>query len=148
MSHSNIRALKVSGVLTLALLVGLNLELREVSALLVGDVTDISEVNGRLPAGRLPSLGDLGVELVNLLEGKTLGLVDKEVDEDKADATEATPDEEHLGLEVGVLLTRVDQVGSSVGDGPVEQPVGGGGDGQTLGTGLEGEQFCKALVSG
>lgn len=148
MSHLNIRALEVSGVLTLTLLVDLSLNLREVTTLLTSDVTDISVVKGRLPAGRVPCLGDLGVELVDLLQGETLGLVDKEVDEDKADATEATPDEEHLGLEVGVLLTRVDQVGSSVGDSPVEQPVGGGGDGETLGTGLEGEQFWKALVSG
>lgn len=125
---------------SLPLLERLSLKLGQIATLL-SNITDIAEVNRGHKARRLPSLGNLGVELVDLLEGQTLGLVDAEVNEDETDATEATPDEEHLRLEVGVAGAGVDHVGGGVGDGPVQEPVGGGGDGETLGTGLEGEEF-------
>lgn len=68
----------------------------------------------------LPVLGLAGnanfiVELIDLLEGETLGLVDEEVDEGDAQETAGEPDEEDLGLEVGLSGTVVDEVGSRVG---------------------------------
>lgn len=131
----------MSSLLTLTLLQRLSLKLGQVPTLLPRNITDIAEVNRRNKTRRLPSLGNLSVELVNLLQGETLSLVDAEVDEHKTDATETAPDEEHLRLEVGVARAGVDHVGGGVGDSPVQEPVGGGGDGETLGTGLEGEEF-------
>lgn len=96
----------------------------------------------RLPLRRLGSNRHLLVELVDLLESKTLGLVDEEVDEGNAQEAAAEPDEEDLGLEVGVALAVVDEVGGRVGNGPVEEPVGGGAHGEGLGTGLEGEDLA------
>lgn len=135
-------ALVVGSTLS-ALLASIDLELSKVTSLSTGDIANISVVDGRNPANRLPGTRDLGVELINLFQGKTLGLVDTGVNEDGADEAEATPDEEHLGLKVGVTGTTVHHVGGGVGDGPVEQPVGSGGDGKTLGTSLEGEQFTS-----
>lgn len=74
---------------------------------------------GRAVAGRLA----LVVHLVDLLERVRLGLVDEEVDKGNADEAEREPDEEDLGLQVGVSGTVVDQVGSCVGDSPVEEPL-------------------------
>lgn len=74
---------------------------------------------GRAVAGRLA----LVVHLVDLLERVRLGLVDEEVDERNADEAEREPDEEDLGLQVGVSGTVVDQVGGCVGDSPVEEPL-------------------------
>lgn len=101
----------------------------------------LSVVNGRNPANRVPSAGNLGVKFINLLKGKTLGLVNASVNKHTTDKAESTPDEEHLRLEVGISRSAVHHVRSSVGNSPVEQPVGGGGDGETLGASLEGEQF-------
>lgn len=58
--------------------------------------------------------GNFIVELVNLLEGEPLGLVDEEVDEGDAQETAGEPDEEDLGLEVGLSAAVVDEVGSRV----------------------------------
>jgi len=44
----------------------------------------------------------LGIQLVDLLKGKTFGLVDEEVDKGHADAAEAAPDEEDFGAEIAV----------------------------------------------
>lgn len=57
----------------------------------------------------LPGPVDHFVELVDLLEGEALGLVDHEPDEDESDRTEGSPDEEHLGLQIRVF--RVNEVG-------------------------------------
>lgn len=96
-----------------------------------------------LPSNGLSGNADLVVELINLLEGQTLGLVNEEVDEGDAQETAAEPDEEDLGLEVGLAGTVVDEVGGRVGDGPVEEPVGGGGHTEGLGTGLEREDLAS-----
>ena len=69
---------------------------------------------------------DLIIQLVNLLEGKALGLVDHEVDERDAQETAAEPDEEDFRLQVGVSGPEVDQVRRGIGDCPVQEPVGGG----------------------
>ena len=111
-------------------------------AVLIGNVLNILEADSRNEALALPRLADLEVKLVDLLEGQTLGLVDHEVDEGDADEAEAAPDEEDLGLQVGVAGALVDHVGGGVGDGPVEEPVGGGGHGEGLGADLEGEDLA------
>ena len=111
-------------------------------AVLIGNVLNILEADSRNEALALPRLVDLEVELVDLLKGQTLGLVDHEVDEGDADEAEAAPDEEDLGLQVGVAGALVDHVGGGVGDGPVEEPVGGGGHGEGLGADLEGEDLA------
>ena len=103
--------------------------------------TGLSEGVGGLPLGRGPGSG-LGHHLIDLLQGQTLGLVNHEVDESDADEAEAAPDEEDLGLQVGVAGALVDHVGGGVGDGPVEEPVGGGGHGEGLGADLEGEDLA------
>jgi hypothetical protein len=111
-------------------------------AVLIRNILNVLEADSGNKALALPRLADLEVELVDLLEGQTLGLVDHEVDEGDADEAEAAPDEEDLGLQVGVAGTLVDHVGGGVGDGPVEEPVGGGGHGEGLGADLEGEDLA------
>lgn len=74
------------------------------------------------PSNGLAGLLDLVVELVNLLESKALGLVNEEVNEADTQEAAAEPDEEDLGLQVGVAWPPVDEVGGGVGDGPVEEP--------------------------
>jgi hypothetical protein len=106
------------------------------------DVLDVLEADSRDEALALPRLADLAVELVDLLEGQALGLVDHEVDEGNADEAEAAPDEEDLGLQVGVAGAGVDHVRCGVGDGPVEQPIGCGGHGKGLGADLEREDLA------
>lgn len=91
----------------------------------------------------LPCLGDSLVHLVDVLEGETLGLVDEGPDEGDTDEAASTPDKEDLGLEVGVAGTLVDHVWGCVADGEVEEPVGGGGHGETFGADLEGEDFTS-----
>ena len=54
------------------------------------------EVDSWHEALGLPSFANLAVELIDLLESETLGLVDTEIDESHADTTEAAPDEEDL----------------------------------------------------
>ena len=55
------------------------------------DLLHILETHGRHELGRLPGLGHLGVELVDLLEREALGLVDEGVDEADADEAEGAP---------------------------------------------------------
>ena len=50
-----------------------------------------------------PRFVDKTVELVDLLEGKTLRLVNQSPDEKDGDQAASTPDEEHLGLKIGVI---------------------------------------------
>lgn len=110
------------------LLAGINLKLRSV-------------VDGRNPTNRVPGTGNLRVKLIDLFERQALGLINAGVNKHTTDKAESTPDEEHLRLEIGVSRSAVHHVRGGVGNSPVEQPVGGGGDGETLGTGLEREQF-------
>lgn len=95
-----------------------------------------------LPRRRFPRVADLLVQLVDLLEGEALGLVDHEVDEEDAEEAAGEPDEEDLGLQVGVAVAVVDEVRRRVGDGPVQQPVGRGGDAQGFGARLEREDLA------
>jgi hypothetical protein len=124
-------------------------------------VLNILERDGGNEARRLPRVGALSVELVDLLEGEALGLVDHGPDEEDADETASAPDEEDLGAHVGVAGAVVDHVGGSVADGEVEKPavdvsisficglcsrdlpVGCGGHGQRLRADLEREDFTS-----
>ncbi len=92
---------------------------------------------------RTAPAGHLGIQLVDLLEGQALGLVDHEVDEGDAQEAASEPDEEDLGLQVGVAGAEVDEVGRRVGDGPVEEPVGCGGHGEGFGADFEGEDLAR-----
>jgi len=83
------------------------------------------------------------VEDIDLLEGKSLSFGDEEVGEDEATQTSATPDEEHFGTEVGIARSAVDEGRSRVSDSPVEEPVGSGGEGDTLATDVEGENLAN-----
>lgn len=74
-------------------------------------------------------MATLPVQLIYLLEGQTLSLVYQAEDKECADEAEAAPDEEHFRLQVCVALARVYHVGGRVGNGPVEEPVGGRGHG-------------------
>jgi hypothetical protein len=67
-----------------------------------------------LPLSGLASNSDFIIELVNLLKRESLGFVDEEVDKGNAQETAAEPDEEDLGLEVGLSGAVVDEVGSRV----------------------------------
>lgn len=80
---------------------------------------------GALRPGPQAHVLHVRVQRVDVLERQALGLVDEEVD--KRDAREAArePDEEDLGLQVGVAVAEVDEVGGGVGDGPVEEPLEG-----------------------
>jgi len=71
------------------------------------------EGGGRLPLGG-SARGGLLHHLVNLLEGETLGLRDKEESVDESACAEASPDEEDAGLEVS--LVGADHVGSDDSD--------------------------------
>lgn len=85
-------------------------------------------------------MGDDAVQLIYLLKGEALGLIDQGPHETDADQAEGRPNEEDLRLEVGVL--RVDHVRCGVRDGPVEQPIAGGRHGEALGADLEREELA------
>ena len=126
-----------------ALAVGVGLEVgQRLDATVDTRVAHLLEADGRDEAGRLPSLADLAVELVHLLEREALGLVDHGEDKGHADEAEGAPDEEDLDAEVRVAVPAADEVGGRVGDGEVEQPVGGGGHRERLGAHLEREELA------
>ena len=90
-------------------------------------VLHVLEGDGRHEALRFPGLVDLGIQLVDLLERKTLGLVDHGPDEEDADEAASAPDEEDLGTQVGIARACVDHVRGGVSNTEVEEPVGGRG---------------------
>lgn len=75
------------------------------------------------PFETLASTLALVVQLVNLLEGQTLSLVDEEVHEGNAEEAGTEPDEEDLGLQVGVVRAVVNQVRGDECDDEVEKPL-------------------------
>ena len=85
----------------------------------------------------------LAVELVDLLEGEALCLVNHAVDEEDANEAASAPDEEDLGAHVGVTGAGVDHVRSSVTNRKVEEPVGGGSHRERLGADLERENLTS-----
>jgi hypothetical protein len=60
--------------------------------------------------------------LVNLLESKTLGLGNEEVGEEEGNAAETSPHEEHVGAELGGILTLGDEVGGDDTDDAIPEP--------------------------
>lgn len=90
---------------------------------LVRDALALHERRPRPPLCALARRRDLGVQLVDLLERPALGLVDEQVHKGDAQEAAAEPDEEDLGLQVGVARAVVDEVRRRVGDGPVEKPL-------------------------
>lgn len=93
------------------------------AAVITVEILDILERYGGNESRRLPSLGYLAVQFVNLLQRKTFGLVDHSPDEEDTDETASTPDEEHLSTHIGVTWARVDHVRGGVTNTEVEKPV-------------------------
>ncbi len=89
----------------------------------VGDALALLESHGRREVLGLASRRDSLVQLVDLLERESLGLVDEEVDEGDADEAASEPDEEDLALQVGIAWTVVDEIRGRVRDSPVEEPL-------------------------
>lgn len=136
--------LGVLGVSSAPLASSISLDVSKACAAVVClHVLDVLEGDGGDKARRLPGLAALSVELVDLLEGKTLGLVDHAPDEEDADEAASTPDEEDLGTHVGIARTRVDHVRSGVSNGEVEKPVASSGHGEGLGADLEREDLSS-----
>jgi hypothetical protein len=109
------------GVLSTPLAGSLGLDVGQALAAVVAvHVLDILEGNGRDPARGLPRLADLAVELVDLLERQALGLIDHGPDEEGADKTEATPNEEDFSAQIGISGSVVHHVRCSVSDRKIE----------------------------
>lgn len=95
-------------------------------ATLVSDGSPLLESGSGHPVLALPRSTQtlhLRVQLIDFLQGQTLGFVDEEVDERDADEAAAKPDEEHLGLQVGVALSVVDKIRRHECDRPVQEPL-------------------------
>lgn len=94
--------------------------------------------------GKEQRTGRFAVEKIDLLERQALGLGDEEVGEDQAADAGRAPDKEHLDAQIRSLhpvhprCRWIDEVGRGVGDAEVPEPVGGDGEGHTLGTDSEG----------
>lgn len=88
-----------------------------------GRVLSVPVADGGDPIRTLAGALALGVQLVDLLERQTLGLVDEEVHEGDAEEAGGEPDEEDLGLKVGVVRAVVYQVGGDESDDEVEEPL-------------------------
>lgn len=74
-------------------------------------VLDLPKRNRRNPSNRISRHANLSIQFIDLFEGKALRLIDHEIHEDDAHETASAPDEEDLGLEVGVSGAPVDEVG-------------------------------------
>lgn len=68
----------------------------------------VPECDSWSPPNTLSSIGNLGIQLIDLLQGESLGLVDHEVHECDTNETAAAPDKEDLGLQVCVARAVVD----------------------------------------
>lgn len=77
----------------------------------------------RLPHARGARRGLLE-HLIDLLEGKTLGLGNKEEGEEEGDAAQAAPHEEDVGAETGRVVTIGHEVWGDDTDDAVPEPVG------------------------
>jgi len=70
-------------------------------------------------------------------------LGDAEIGENEAPGAGSSPDEEHLDSEASRARLLVNQVGGSVTDGKVPEPVGGDGEGHGSGTDVERVDFTS-----
>lgn len=100
----------------------------------------LGEGDMRLPACRC-TRSRLGEHLVDLLEGQSLGLWDKEVRVDECACAQATPDPEDVRAEIALI--RGGHVWGDDGDDGVPEPVGGGGESDTTGADGEREDFTN-----
>ena len=73
---------------------------------------------------------------------KKTNLGNAEVGEQETSSTSRSPNEEHLDLQTQGAGLLVDQIGSSVTDTKVPEPVGGNGKGHGLGTDVEREDLA------
>lgn len=86
------------------------------------------------------------VKLVDLLQRKTLGLVDGQECEQETQEVAASPDEEHVGTQV--TLVWVDHVWGRVSNGEVPQPVRSGTQSDGLSSGSQWEDLTDNDPSG
>jgi hypothetical protein len=89
----------------------------------VGRLLPLPEADRGNPFRALARALAFTVQLVDLLERQSLSLVDEEVDEGDAEEAGREPDEENLGLKVGVVRAVIDQVGGDESDDEVEKPL-------------------------
>ena len=89
----------------------------------------------------LPCFIDNIIELVNLLKGEALGLIDHCIHKDNRNGAEAAPDEEHLWSKISLAGAIICQVWRRVSDCPVKQPVRSSREGETLRSGLQWVQL-------
>jgi hypothetical protein len=68
---------------------------------------------------------DLRIQLINLLQCKTLGLINHKVHKRNTQKAAREPDEKDLALQIRVSWAEIDEIRCRVGDGPVEEPVRG-----------------------
>jgi len=59
----------------------------------------------------LSGIRHFSVQLIDLLQGETLSLVDEEIHKGDADKAASPPNEKDLGLQISVTLTVVDEEG-------------------------------------
>ena len=89
----------------------------------------------------LSGIRHFSVQLIDLLQGETLSLVDEEIHKGDADKAASPPNEKDLGLQVGIALSIIHEVWSRICDCPVQEPVGSRGHGEGLGADLQWEDF-------
>lgn len=130
--------MKTSSQVSRLLNLGLS-DRRTSGRLVVGETHLDSEGRVGGPLGRGTRCGLLH-HLVNLLQGKTLGLRNEEVSVDEGAGAEGTPDEEHLSTEVTLIW--VHHVRSDDGNDAVPEPVGGSGKSDTTRTDGQGEDLA------
>lgn len=81
----------------------------------LGETHLLCESGVRYPSRRC-AWGALFQHLVDLFEGKALGLGDEEVGEGQGNAAEGAPHEEDFGAEVGIAWVGADEVWGDGGD--------------------------------
>lgn len=94
----------------------------------------------RTVTGALPSLRFIFVELIDLLKGQPLGLINHGVYEHECDPAEAAPDPEYIGLGWAECSC---EVWRNKRKKPIEEPVCRSGHRKTFGTRLERENFSR-----
>ena len=69
------------------------------------------------------------VHEIDLFQGKSLGLIYHEINKSNAQEAASKPDEKDFRLQIGITRAIIHQIRGRVSDGPVDQPIGGSGDG-------------------
>jgi hypothetical protein len=116
--------------------------LRAQTALSRNRSPDLRESSSGSPTHTLTRNLNLSIQLVDLLKGKTLRLIDHHVNEGNTQKAASEPDEEDLGLEICITRAPIDEIGCGVGDRPVQEPVGGRSHRERLGSDFEREDLA------